>query len=107
MSKFISSNRSLRARLLFGAAMAATVAVSSPVWAQQTGQPMETVVVTGTMFQRQNYDTPSPIQVIGADQIQKSGLTSMADVLQNIPDNNSGAVTSSFTGALAFGGSGV
>ena len=83
--------------------------IASPATAQQSasGQTVETVVVTGTMIPRQNYDTPSPIQVIGAAQIQSSGLTSMADVLQAIPDNNSGAVTTSFTGALAFGGSGI
>lgn len=108
MSKSFYSGRSLRSALLFGAATVATIAASAPVSAQNaSGQSIETVVVTGTMIPRQNYDTPSPIQVIGAAQIQSSGLTSMADVLQAIPDNNSGAVTTSFTGALAFGGSGV
>lgn len=109
MSQPFCSKLGLRTALLFGVASAAAIAASPPVWAQQSSssQPIETVVVTGTMFQRQNYDTPSPVQVINIDQIKASGLTSMADLLQNIPDNNSGAVTSSFTGALAFGGSGV
>ncbi|HEY6579273.1 MAG TPA: TonB-dependent receptor plug domain-containing protein, partial [Rhizomicrobium sp.] len=118
MSQSKFSRRGLRAALLFGVASAAIIAGSPTVSAQQSPPPasaqqasnagqVETVVVTGTLIHRNDYDTPSPVQVIDADQIKALGYTSTADLLQNIPDNNSGAVNSSFTGALAFGASGV
>jgi iron complex outermembrane receptor protein len=107
MSQSLLFRPNLRGALLFG--VAATVIGSSSASAQQTssGQQVETVVVTGTMIHRHDYDTPSPVQVIDASQIKALGYTSTADLLQSIPDNNSGAVTSSFTGALAFGASGI
>jgi iron complex outermembrane receptor protein len=99
----------LRATLLIGAGTAALIAGSPTASAQEvsSNQPVETVVVTGTLIHRSDYDTPSPIQVIDASQIKALGYTSTADLLQSIPDNNSGAVATAFTGALAFGGSGV
>ena len=103
------SRFSLHAALLFGIASAAVTAGPQNVSAQATASagPVETVVVTGTLIHRNDYDTPSPIQVIDADQIKALGYTSTADLLQNLPDNSSGAVSTSFTGALAFGGSGI
>lgn len=109
MSQAKFFNTGLRAALLLGVASASTIAVSPTVSAQEVAanQPIETVVVTGTLVHRNDYDTPSPVQVIDASQIKALGFTSTADLLQSIPDNNSGAVTTSFTGALAFGASGV
>jgi iron complex outermembrane recepter protein len=120
MSRSKSFKPSLRVALLFGVASAAMIMGSSTASAQQnsptapaqtqvatTGGQVETVVVTGTLIHRNDYNTPSPVQVIDADQIKALGYTSTADLLQSLPDNNSGAVATAFTGALAFGGSGV
>jgi iron complex outermembrane recepter protein len=105
-AKRLKSSR--HAALLIGVASSILILESPPASAQQTSSaPIETVVVTGTLIHRNDYNTPSPVQVIDPSQIRAQGVTSMADLLQSVPDNNSGAVTTSFTGALAFGGSGI
>jgi outer membrane receptor for ferrienterochelin and colicin len=45
---------------------------------------LEQVVVTGTLLRRENSDTPSPITVICAADIQNSGLTTIADVVRSL-----------------------
>lgn len=68
---------------------------------------LETVVVTGSYIRRTDTESPSPVQVIDAQQIIKSGLTSVADVIRSLSSDNSGTLTQNFSGAMAGGASGV
>jgi iron complex outermembrane receptor protein len=68
---------------------------------------LETVVVTGSYIPRTNTETPSPVQVISADQIEKSGKLTIADVIRSVSADNSGTLSQNFSGALAGGASGV
>jgi outer membrane receptor protein involved in Fe transport len=52
---------------------------------QQPQQAPETVVVTGTRIPRPAYDLPSPVTSLGADEIQQSGTTNLADYLKRVP----------------------
>lgn len=75
--------------------------------AQQTAQTLERVTVTGSNVRRIDAETPSPVQVITADDMRKSGYTSVQDVLHNLTANGQGALSQSFSGAFASGGAGV
>lgn len=70
-------------------------------------QQIEKTFVTGSNIRRTDTETPSPIQVITADDLKKSGYTSIADVLHNITANNMGSLTQANPAAFAAGGSGV
>ena len=72
-----------------------------------TEQTLEKIEVTGSSIKRTDSETASPIQVITADQIKKSGLTSIADVLQRISANGAGTLSNANSEAFAGGASGI
>lgn len=65
------------------------------------------IVVTGSYIRRTDTESPSPVEVIDADEILKSGRTTIADVLHSLSSDNSGTLTQNFSGAMAGGASGV
>lgn len=86
----------------------AAVIAAMPAMAQQSPeQNVQRVVVTGSLISRTDKETPSPVQVLTADDLAKSGLTSVAEVLSNLSANGQGALGTGFAGAFANGGSGV
>ncbi len=63
--------------------------------------PGEDIVVTGSRIRRSPLDQPSPVVTVDAESIQRTGLSSVADVLQRLPSaagglnskvNNSGNI---------------
>src|SRR5579863_3308001 len=70
-------------------------------------QTLQTVVVTGSIIKRTDFETPSPVQVMTAEDLQQSGYTSVSDVLLNLAANGQGTLSQSFGLAFAGGGSGV
>ena len=68
---------------------AAGTLVSVPALAQEQAQAeqeqtLQTVVVTGSIIKRTDFETPSPVQVMTAEDLQQSGYTSVSDVLLQI-----------------------
>lgn len=53
-------------------------------WAQQASQTLDTVQVTGSRIKKSEVEGQVPVQVIGREEIQRSGLTSIGDVVQQI-----------------------
>jgi iron complex outermembrane receptor protein len=80
-----------------------------PAMAQQVvdDTPVQKVVVTGSYISRADKETESPVQVLTADDLKKSGYTSVSDVLRDITANGQGTISQSFNRAFAGGGSGV
>ena len=75
-------------------AMTLGVASSSlPVWAEddESTEPMEEVVVTGSRIKRAVDDSASPVTIIDAVDLQISGHNSVADVLRNTTYNSFGS----------------
>ena len=70
-------------------------------------QVLQTVVVTGSIIKRSDFETPSPVQVMTAEDLQQSGYTSVSDVLRNLSANGQGTLSQSFGLAFAGGGSGI
>ncbi|WP_426284941.1 TonB-dependent receptor plug domain-containing protein [Luteibacter sp. E-22] len=73
---------------------------------QQTTE-LQTITVTGSALPRIDVETPSPVTTITAEQIQKSGLTTVSDVVRAVSADNSGSIPASFTAGFAAGSSGV
>ena len=72
-----------------------------------TAETLPSVTVTGSYLRRTDVETPSPVDVIGAAEIEKSGRVTVADVIRSVSADNSGTLTQNFSGALAGGASGV
>src|SRR5215472_3766256 len=70
-------------------------------------QSLQTVVVTGSIIKRTDFETPSPVQVMTSEDLQQSGFTSVSDVLRSLAANGQGNLSQSFNFAFAGGASGV
>src|SRR6185369_4839709 len=75
--------------------------------AQQDAQKLERVTVTGSNIKRTEAETASPVQVIGRDDIEKSGKASVAELLQTLAVDNQGSVPTTFGNGFAAGASGI
>jgi iron complex outermembrane receptor protein len=89
---------------------ALSVAVTNPAVAQANdpqAAPVQRVVVTGSLISRTDTETATPVQVISAADIQKSGKTSIAELLSDLAANGAGTLGTGFSGAFANGASGI
>ena len=70
-------------------------------------QRLKTIMVTGSLIPQIDVETPAPVQVITAQQIRRSGFTSVSQVVRSISADNSGTIPNAFTLGFAAGASGV
>jgi iron complex outermembrane receptor protein len=93
--------------VLLSATCAAADAQGPPAASSESAYTLDTIVVTGSYIRRTNAESPSPVTTIDADQIAKSGLNSIADVIRTVSADNSGTLSQAFSGAMAGGADGV
>ena len=86
---------------------AASAQQAPPSTSANAEMPVDTVVITGSLLKRTDTETPSPVQIISADDLKNSGYTNIADVLRNVSANGSGTLNQSFGQAFAAGASGI
>lgn len=90
------------------AAIFASAAGYAAAASDDTGElALQEVVVTGSYIPRTDSETPSPVSIITAADIEHSGLTSVADVVRTLSADNSGTLPTAFNGAFAAGASGI
>lgn len=63
----------------------AAPAPAEPAAAASDSTELDTIEVTGSRIRRSDYETESPILVIKREDIDKTGLVSIGDILQNLP----------------------
>src|SRR3569833_617142 len=73
---------------------------------QATDATPPDIVVTGTLF-RSTRDTVSPITTLSAENLDKAGITNIADAVRSISTDNTGSVPSAFANGFGSGGAGV
>jgi iron complex outermembrane receptor protein len=90
-------------------ASGALLAVPAMAQAQDSAAPQQVqrVVVTGSLISRTDTETPAPVQVLTAQDIQRSGKTSIGELLNDLAANGQGTLGSGFSGAFANGAQGV
>src|SRR3974390_1721057 len=90
-----------------GLAVASSLAHGQQV-ADTTQEPvLEKITVTGSLIPRVDTETPSPVQVITAQELKQTGYTTIAQVLSNITANGQGTLSQGFSGAFAAGAQAV
>jgi len=82
-------------------------ASAQPTPAAAADNEIAEVVVTGSMLRRTDAETESPVTVLTAQDIQRSGLTTIADVVRTVSADNSGTLPTAFGAGFAAGASGV
>ena len=80
--------------------------LSLPVLAQDAA-PIARVEITGSNIRRAQAETASPVQTLNAADIEKSGKSSVAELLQTLAVDNQGSVPTTFGNGFAAGASGV
>jgi iron complex outermembrane recepter protein len=86
----------------------ATSPASGPPAQAPAAAPQE-IVVTGSVFRRKDLETPSPVTIVSAKQLQERGITTASDAVMSLSSAGGGGIPSSFSanGAFAAGATGV
>ncbi|WP_244501593.1 TonB-dependent receptor domain-containing protein [Sphingomonas gellani] len=74
----------------------------TPTAPAATEAPADDIVVTGSRIRRDPLDQPSPVVTVDESAIARTGLSSVADVLQRLPAS-SGGLNSKFNSSGNFG----
>ena len=96
-----------RVMTAIGALGAAVVAGTSLAQQSQPPQKVEKIEVTGSNIKRVDAEGPAPVQIITRQDIERSGQTTVGEVLRNLPVNSAFSFDDNFTGSFARGSSGV
>ncbi|WP_312437608.1 TonB-dependent receptor [Janthinobacterium sp.] len=98
-----------RLALALAAALPLLALPALPALAQdtQTAAPIARVEITGSNIRRAEAETASPVQTLNAADIEKSGKSSVAELLQTLAVDNQGSVPTTFGGGFASGASGI
>src|SRR5579859_1338672 len=106
-----SSEKSSRVRWGVAAGSLASALISAVAMGQTAATApapeLQEIIVTGSLIKRTDIETPSPVQVINAEELKQSGYTTIAQVLSNITANGQGTLSQGFSGAFAAGAQGV
>lgn len=74
--------------------LASALMLAGPAGAQQQQQgqeqKLERVTITGSNIRRTDAETVAPVEIITREEIEKSGRTTVAEVLASIPSNTGG-----------------
>ncbi|WP_216075794.1 TonB-dependent receptor plug domain-containing protein, partial [Acinetobacter indicus] len=80
---------------------------STSAFAQEKATNLDRITVTGSNIPRTNTETPSPVQVVTRQEIDRTGKTTVAENLQTITANGAGSIPKSFGNGFAGGGAGI
>nr|WP_223880350.1 TonB-dependent receptor [Stenotrophomonas sp. Br8] len=90
-----------------GALLLAGAVASSPAFAQEQATNLDRITVTGSNIPRTNTETPSPVQVVTRQEIDRTGKTTLAEYLQTITADGAGSIPKTFGNGFAGGGAGI
>jgi len=81
------STRALPRTLALSSITLAILALSQQAAAQQSDAPMQRVEVTGSSIKRLAAEEALPVTIIKAEELEKQGLTTLADVMMALPQS--------------------
>ncbi|WP_430542181.1 TonB-dependent receptor [Xanthomonas sacchari] len=75
--------------------------------AQEAATNLDRITVTGSNIPRTDTETPSPVQVVTRQEIDRTGKTSLAEYLQTLTADGAGSIPKTFGNGFAGGGAGI
>jgi iron complex outermembrane receptor protein len=94
--------------LTIGLALQAPLSLAQTPAGTSTGTGnVETVIVTGSAIRRVEGETSLPVQVIDSAAIERTGASSVTDLMQRLPTVQGGTVEAASVGGSTFGFAGV
>ncbi|MES2054918.1 MAG: TonB-dependent receptor [Pseudomonadota bacterium] len=89
------------------AAPATAAPVDPQMQSADQGDQSQDIVVTGSLFRRPDTETPSPVTILSTENLQRAGITNIADAVRSISADNSGSIPTAFAGGFGSGSAGV
>ena len=89
------------------AGVLATAAAVPAAFAQEAATNLDRITVTGSNIPRTNTETPSPVQVVTRQEIDRTGKSTVAEYLQTLTSDGAGSIPKSFGNGFAGGGAGI
>src|SRR5690606_7187938 len=68
---------------------------------------IEAIQITGSRIQRDGYDTPTPVTVLGTEDIMAEAPASIGDFVNTMPSIQGSATPANSSGALSNGAAGI
>ena len=96
---------SATALLMAFSAGAAQAQTAAPQTAQAA--PVEEIIVTGTRVQRDGYEAPTPLTVVGIEQIEAAAPTNIAEFVQSMPQIAGSATPQTSNSSISSGTAGL
>ncbi|MFN3513077.1 MAG: TonB-dependent receptor plug domain-containing protein [Phenylobacterium sp.] len=96
----------LRRCALAGVSLAALLGAWTPALADAADE-VDEVVVTGSRIVRDGYSAPTPVNVLGAQEIQAEAPANIADFVNTLPSVMGSATASTSSGSLSNGAAGI
>ncbi|HYQ24100.1 TonB-dependent receptor [Stenotrophomonas sp.] len=90
-----------------GTLLLAGAVASSSAFAQEQATNLDRITVTGSNIPRTNTETPSPVQVVTRQEIDRTGKTTVAEYLQTLTADGAGSIPKTFGNGFAGGGAGI
>ena len=87
--------------------VAVMLALGSVSLAHAQTATTEKTVITGSNIKRIDAETVAPVDIITREQIERTGLPTIAEVLRNVPANTGGSFNEQFSNSFAPGASGI
>ena len=92
----MKSKNALRTLACASSAIALVMVIQAPASAQETAdsatattdnapQPAEAIVVTGSRLARAGFQAPTPVTVLGQEEIARQGAANIGDALNQLP----------------------
>ncbi|MEN5040288.1 MULTISPECIES: TonB-dependent receptor [Stenotrophomonas] len=106
-SRRTSLANSISTILAGGALLLVGAMASSSAFAQEQATNLDRITVTGSNIPRTNTETPSPVQVVTRQEIDRTGKTTVAEYLQTLTADGSGSIPKTFGNGFAGGGAGI
>ena len=83
-------------------AVSAAIASNATFAAENSSEPSETIVITGSRIRQAQAEGASPIQTLTREDLEKTGLKTVGDILQRLPGSGS-ALNTRFNSSGNFG----
>src|SRR5690349_18156800 len=87
--------------------MAALLAAGQAAHAQEATAALEELVVTGSRIARDGYDAPTPVNVLGAQEIAAAAPANIADFVNTLPSVAGSTTAANSSGSLSNGAAGI
>ncbi|MDY4295114.1 MULTISPECIES: TonB-dependent receptor [unclassified Xanthomonas] len=103
-----TQRRATRRTLLCASVAGVLAALAGPAaLAQEAATNLDRITVTGSNIPRTDTETPSPVQVVTRQEIDRTGKTSLAEYLQTLTADGAGSIPKTFGNGFAGGGAGI